>query len=316
MARPEGCTILLNPATISYPSAIVVALPCGRGSVCGEAVLRHLVSSRFTWFQAIGYAGDLHEILRNLTSGGRVLDLGSRSGSFDSDSCPGCLIVRLDREPPEHRGGSPGQADAAQLPFAGETFDTVIANHSLEHMDALAGVLKEIGRVVRRGGSLYVAVPDASTITDRLYRWVYHGGGHVNAFRSADEISRMITAATGLSCVGVRVLHTSLSFLNRSHFHPRPPRRLWLLANGNPRFIAGLTYALRFARLSVYGWALYFGNVREQIETAPWTNVCVACGAGHSVASLETNDRIRRHWFGLKWYTCPDCGSRNLLRNA
>jgi SAM-dependent methyltransferase len=259
----------------------------------------------------------LHEILRNLPSGARVLDLGSRSGSFDSDCCPVCLIVRLDREPPERRGGNPIQGDATHLPFADHTFDAVIANHSLEHMDALAVVLKEISRVVRRHGSFYVAVPDASTFTDRLYRWIYHGGGHVNAFRSAGELSRLIAATTGLPCVATRVLHTSLSFLHRAHFHPRPPRRLWLLANGNPRFIAALTYGLRIVdrlfptRFSVYGWAFYFGNVPEQIETTPWTNVCIECGAGHSVSSLIVNDRVRRHLFGFKSYHCPDCGAWN-----
>jgi ubiquinone/menaquinone biosynthesis C-methylase UbiE len=46
------------------------------------------------------------------------------------------------------------QADAARLPFPDGSFDTVISNHSLEHMDALDPVLHEIGRVVRRGGSL------------------------------------------------------------------------------------------------------------------------------------------------------------------
>src|SRR5260370_32767636 len=174
-------------------------------------------------------------------------------------------------------------------------------------------VLKEVRWVCQPRGTLYVAVPDAAHITDRLYRWIYHGGGHVNAFRSADELSRLIAGATGLPCIAIRILHTSLSFLNRTHFHPRPPRRLWLLANGNPRFIAALTYALRIVdrvfptRCSVYGWALYFGSVPEQIETAPWINVCVACGAGHSVQSLEVNHRIRRHWLGFRSYVCPDC---------
>jgi predicted SAM-dependent methyltransferase len=90
-------------------------------------------------------------------------------------------------------------------------------------MAELAAVLEEIGRVVKQGGSLYVAVPDAATFSDKLYKWIYHGGGHVNSFRSASELTLRIIQATRLRLVATRVLHTSFGYLERSHFHPRPP---------------------------------------------------------------------------------------------
>jgi SAM-dependent methyltransferase len=154
----------------------------------------------------------MHEILRNLASGARVLDLGSRSGSFTNDGCPEIRIVRLDLElPPSGSRYGFVQADAARLPFADRSFDAIIASHSLEHMTELGEVLQEIGRVVRSDGSLFVAVPDASTFSDHLYRWVYVGGGHVNAFRSAEALAGQISKATGLNLVATRIL---------------PPRRL------------------------------------------------------------------------------------------
>jgi SAM-dependent methyltransferase len=211
------------------------------------------------------------------------------------------------------------QADAAWLPFRSGCFDAIISNHSLEHVDDLPRVLSEIGRVVRKDGSLYVAVPDASTVTDRLYRWIFHGGGHINPFESASKLSGEIARATGLPPVGMRVLHTSLRFLMRCNFEPRPPRRLWLVGNGNPTFTAWLTYFLRTldqslgTRTSVYGWALYFGDVGETLETAPWTNVCIRCGAGHSDASLTVNKRVRRQFLFLRSYECPNCGAWNLF---
>jgi SAM-dependent methyltransferase len=262
----------------------------------------------------------MHEILRNLTTGARVLDLGSRSGSFTTDGCPDIRIVRLDLEMPE-----PGsrdrfiQADAAHLPFRDHSFDAVIASHSLEHMAELREVLQEIGRVVRRDGSLFVAVPDASTFTDHVYRWVYHGGGHVNAFRSAGDLSEQISRTTGLELVATRILHSSFQFLNHRLFRPRPPRRLWLLGNGHPGFIAALSYAVRvldrmFAtRTSVYGWALYFGDIREEIETIPWTNVCVGCGTAQSAAALIVNHQVRRSFGVLRSYNCPYCVAWNLF---
>jgi SAM-dependent methyltransferase len=262
----------------------------------------------------------MHEILRNLPDEACVLDLGSRGGSFGPECCLGAVIVRLDMEAPVlHWEGDFVQADAARLPFRDESVDAVVANHCLEHMAELAAVLEEIGRVMKRRGRLYVAVPDASTFSDHLYKWVYHGGGHVNSFRSTSELTLPITQETGLRLVATRVLYTSFGFLERSHFLPRPPRRLWLLGNGRPRFIAVMSYAARMldrllrTRTSLYGWAFYFGEIPETIETAGWTNVCAKCGGGHSEASLTCNNRVRRVFMALKSYNCPNCGTWNLF---
>lgn len=87
-------------------------------------------------------------------------------------------------------------------------------------MEDIDAVLREIGRVVRREGGIYVAVPDASTITDRIYRWVYHGGGQVNAFRSAGELTSRIGEATGLPLAAVKTLRSPLWFLERRNLLP------------------------------------------------------------------------------------------------
>jgi SAM-dependent methyltransferase len=252
----------------------------------------------------------MDEILRHLPPGAHVLDLGCRDGSFPRTSYPELRVVALDRAP----GAAGVQADAAALPFQDASFDALIANHSLEHMDDLEGVLRELGRVVRPGGSLYVSVPDASTFSDRLYRWIYHGGGHVNPFRDPDSLARRITRATGLELKATRPLHASFLYLERHHFRPRPPRRMWLFANGDRRAIIAFSYLLRLidrvfaTRLSVYGWGFWFGTLREPVDTLAWTNVCVHCGNG-TPAELLT---VRRH-FLLRSYICRRCGAWNLF---
>ncbi|MEU7823793.1 class I SAM-dependent methyltransferase [Catellatospora sp. NPDC049133] len=50
------------------------------------------------------------------------------------------------------------QCDATHLPFGDATFDTVIANHMLYHLDDPAAALREFARVLRPGGRLAVAV--------------------------------------------------------------------------------------------------------------------------------------------------------------
>ena len=262
----------------------------------------------------------MHEILRSLSPGARVLDLGSAAGSFADGSCLGSLVVRLDLEPPP---GSPAkdfvQGDAVYLPFGDGTFDAVIANHCLEHVEKLDTVLHEVGRVLRQNGSLFIAVPDASTFSDRLYRWIYHGGGHINPFCSPAGLRDRIAQATGLRPVAIKTLYASLIFLQHAHFHPRPPHRLWLLGNGNPRFIAILNYSLRVidqlfgSRSSVYGWAFYFGSPLPELDTHGWTNVCVHCGAGHPAAWLKLCGAVRRGILGVRVFDCPACGGWNIF---
>jgi SAM-dependent methyltransferase len=261
------------------------------------------------------------EILRHLRPGARVLDLGALTGSFPTDYCPGAVVVRVDLELP-----APGtcegfvQADAGCLPFPDRCFDAVVANHSLEHIRGLSAALGEMGRVVRPDGSLFVAVPDASTFSDRLFRWVYQDdSGHINPFCSADALAADITRATGLKLNTARALYSSFEYLNRYYFPAGTSWRLRAVGNGNRRSIIALSYATRrfdrvfHTRTSAYGWAFYFGNIREQIEQGSWSNVCVGCGAGHPASGLLASKLVRRRWLFFKAYSCPACGSLNLF---
>jgi len=47
--------------------------------------------------------------------------------------------------------------DAAEIPFVEKSFDVVIANHMLYHMDNLVKVLSEIRRVLTPEGVLYAS---------------------------------------------------------------------------------------------------------------------------------------------------------------
>lgn len=261
----------------------------------------------------------MHELLHALPAGALVLDLGCAEGSFAASDQH--TVVRIDREPAARALPNFARADAAHLPFRENTFDLIVSNHSLEHFDDLAAALAEIQRVVKRQGALYISVPDSSTFCDRLYRWLARGGGHVNAFRSARLLADQIERATGLPHVATRTLCTSLSFLNRRNAPSPRPRKLLLLGNGNEsalRLISRLSRLCdRFfgTRLSVYGWALYFGNVSMPIEASPWINVCVRCGAGHpSQWLLHQPGGVRRQLWS-RIYICPNCGARNVFHD-
>jgi len=252
----------------------------------------------------------MNELLASLPPGARVLDLGARSGSFDTTRGDLC-IVRLDLEiPSARRGGSYVSADAARMPFASGAFHAVISNHSLEHFVEFEATVREIGRVLRPDGALYVAVPDVTTLTDRIYRWLGRGGGHVNAFRRPEDVIEPVERLAGVRHRGTRPLISGLSFLNAHNFSARPPRKIALFAFGNERFLATLLWTLKWldraagTRLSHYGWAFYFGSVEMPRPGEVWHDVCVRCGAGHPPSR------------GGLTYRCPQCGGWNLRAPA
>lgn len=259
-----------------------------------------------------------------LAPGSRVLDLGAGAGSFHTGRGDLCL-VRLDLEIPARREeGAYVAGDAGRMPFAGQSFDLIVSNHSLVRFSEVALAVREIGRVIGSRGVLFITVPDANSLTDRIYRWLSHGGGlaqgggQVNAFRSANQVTRLVQDLTGLKHRGTRPLFSGLSFLNARNV-THPPRRLVLFANGNERFLAVFTWTLRTldllfgTRLSQYGWEFYFGNTEPVDSGEWWANVCVRCGSGHSEMFLRKQGVVRRTMRFWESYRCPKCGGWNLL---
>ena len=259
----------------------------------------------------------MREILCNLPPDSLVLDLGCQKGSFDAAAFA-FSSVRVDlRAEDGGAGGTFVQADAAKLPFRPKVFDAVICNHGLEHFKEPWLAVQEIGRVVKPEGALFVSVPDATTVQDRLYRWLAKGGEHVNLFDNPGELARKLAECSGLPHVATKVLCASFSFLNKRNDRGPAPRRMLLLFALRWEFpLSVLTWMLRLldlrfgTRASVYGWAMYFGNVLEPVLPRPWTNVCIRCGQAHPSEWLEEIGAIRR-WFLFSAYRCPGCNASN-----
>jgi SAM-dependent methyltransferase len=254
-----------------------------------------------------------------LPPGSCILDLGCAKGSFRNERAD-ILTVRVDREAFSPQDGSSFvQADAGVLPFAPESFDLVVCNHSLEHFRELGTVLDELRRVIKRDGLLFISVPDSTSITDRVYRWLASGGGHVNAFAAPGLLIRTIEDRTGLRHMGTKPLFSSLTFLNRRNIVSRMPGKMALFLWGSERYLAFVSYCLRIldrifgSRYSHYGWASYFGTPPGPLLLDPWTNVCVHCGSGHPAGSLRAAGVVRTLFWKIREYTCPLCGARNLF---
>ncbi len=257
----------------------------------------------------------MQEILSTLQVGHRVLDLGSGpAGSFPANHTK-ATVIRIDSE--LHNPDLPNLAiaDAAALPFPAACFEAAIANHTLEHFANLEGALAELKRVLKPNAMLYVAVPDASTLTDRIYRWLSKGGGHLNPFDDAERFSELVAMKTGRPHAMTRLLYSSFSFLNRCNSPVPRPRRLWLVGGGY-EWSLKLTQVFFHAvdrtfgtRLRVYGWAFYFGPVNN-VDRLPLPNMCVRCGSAHATSYLRQLAVAKPGLIGS--FRCPQCGAKNL----
>ncbi len=142
----------------------------------------------------------------SLSSGDRVLDIGCGTGRHAGALYvhEKVIIVAGDTQTDDlqkarermayhdrlktHKGGKwfLGVMDISRLPFADESFDTVICSEVLEHVSQPSNALTELNRVLKKDGELAVSVPRAYPericwFLSKEYRNI--PGGHVRIFR-------------------------------------------------------------------------------------------------------------------------------------
>ncbi len=274
----------------------------------------------------------MNELLRHLDPGACVLDLGCGYGSFAYENHP-VRVLALDQyvaDPAQAGRRMAGGrihyllGTALRLPLAGASVDLVIANHVFEHVEEPGQVAAEVSRVLKPAGVLFATVPDGFSFSDGLYRWWTGGGGHVQRF-TFPGFQETVESVTDLALLYSYRLYSSFSFLNPNPAAEPffPPRSQWLkhlphLAHvsvlSGINLFTRVTDALLDARLSLYGWAFYFGKpgaLLRDVHSEENLNVCAICGAGHSLGWMEQNRKVRRR-YGLPTYLCEVCGCRNL----
>ena len=261
--------------------------------------------------------------LENLQPSQRVLDLGCGSGSLNYAHYGTLNVFGVDVVFPKSasRRLIAVSADGHRLPFAAASFDLIISQHSLEHVHDAGAVLREMRRVLKPGGNLYIAVPESTSLTDRLYRFLFCGGGHLQRF-TFDGVVQLIEQETSLKLIAWKNLYSSFIYVERRNFIPAPigkfpgpfPRRMrWLGRLPDVAFRAvkvTLNVASRLSdnwfhtRLSRDGWALTFdssGNTCS--EERPYPAVCMTCGTASLLQACQ-----RPNWYS---YKCSSCGQLN-----
>ena len=117
---------------------------------------------------------EIQRLVESLPPGTRVLDAGCGPGTFPHSDYPALRVAAIDILGAPALAGRFARASAERLPFAGDSFDLVIAHWLFEHVDDLEATLDEVTRVLCPGGLLAVAVPNSHCFEDRAYRFVSH----------------------------------------------------------------------------------------------------------------------------------------------
>jgi SAM-dependent methyltransferase len=137
------------------------------------------------WYQLvlgqIGNVAGLRILEIACGRGGFVREL-SRAGAHVTGCDFSFAALRFGRErlPALGDGGSSAlvQGDAQVLPFAGESFDIVVSCETIEHIPDVKSALREMLRVARPGGKLFLTSPNYFNFMGlyELYTHVRHRG--------------------------------------------------------------------------------------------------------------------------------------------
>ncbi len=148
----------------------------------------------------------------DLLAGQRVLDLACGVGAMIGQLAtrfPTLQLVGVDHQLPalhiaqaQHPIAAYLQADAVELPFANASFDFVHGSWLLEHLQSPQTVLREVHRVLRRGGHCQFSEvdntsfwmtpedPDVCAVQEALNRAQIAGGGDPYIGRRLDHLLR------------------------------------------------------------------------------------------------------------------------------
>lgn len=81
-----------------------------------------------------------------------------------------------------------------------KSFDLVVANHVLEHVDDFPATVQGIAKLLKKGGRVYAGFPDHRNFTDVFYHLIHpNGGGHVQLL--TDEIVEKEFEKNGMKLV-------------------------------------------------------------------------------------------------------------------
>lgn len=175
--------------------------------------VRRFVRDRLRLTPRVGW---LFRRLRGLPAGARVLDVGCGTGGFlelMERENSGIETVGIDLgTPPDFLSrGDFLRASANALPFADNSFDVVTCAHVIEHLVDPEPCVRELLRVCRPGGSIYIETPSPRAAWVPLFNTFWDDPTHVRPY-SRTGLKRLLEIV-GAEVAGSGVKHSLAAVL-------------------------------------------------------------------------------------------------------
>ena len=112
----------------------------------------------------------MDNILITLTPSQIAIDLGCGGGSFHYASYQ-CRIIGIDIDIDPKSAYRDAQrvqyirSRATEIPLTDRSVDAIICNHTFEHFPHYKIVLREVDRVLKDPGALYIAIPNGTDLS-------------------------------------------------------------------------------------------------------------------------------------------------------
>lgn len=188
---------------------------------------------------------------------GKVLDVGCGEKPYQELFSATCYVgVEIACTRPERRQAADLLYDGARLPFGDSTFDSVVCSEVLEHIFDPERFMREIGRVLRPGGTVLLTVP---------FLWPEHEQpqdfGRYSSFgiRHLSLQCGFVVISSTKTLSGLGAVCQLLAAFAFAQFRRRGR---WVARIFTPLLIAPLSAAgLLFSTRSASDSELYIGNV-------------------------------------------------------
>ena len=152
-----------------------------------------------------------HIILRFLSqfkSGGRMLDIGCGPGFFLAEAkAQGWRVQGVDlsawakQNAHERFGIDVFQGDLAQANFQDKSFDVIVMNDVIEHLEDPKKALREVRRILKNDGVIYISTPDIESVLSRALRAKWWGINKYHLYYFSRKTLEKMFSEAGLKSI-------------------------------------------------------------------------------------------------------------------